>query len=63
MEKIGAAALITWIILMLSFIVIIGGYEVIKSYNERKECQSMGIPLYRCRANSTKVDAEIKVDN
>lgn len=35
------------------------GYQIIGTYNERKECQKLGIPLYRCQSNSVQADVKV----
>lgn len=38
----------------------LGIYRFVGTYNERVECQKLGIPLYRCQSNS--IQADVKVD-
>lgn len=35
-------------------------YAIVGTYNERQECQHLGIPLYRCQARSYRADIDIK---
>ena len=45
------------------FMLTIGGcVSVIQTHNERKECQALHIPLYRCTPQSYKADIDIKED-
>lgn len=36
-----------------------GLYQVIGTYNERQECVKLGIPLYRCQADSIQADVKV----
>lgn len=42
-------------------VVVVGGfsYLIIGTYNERAECQKLGIPLYRCESNSVQADVKV----